>query len=340
MLALLEATGIVAQAPRLDVRLVTDEAEAVLAIVEKHAAGSPIEEADWQDLFGKEGYRRLKQREASLGRAFEDSAFQSFVLSSELGQRRTALRAALAKWKSVDLATAARRAFSYLPERARVRVKVYPSIKPRPNTFVFETRTDPAIFYYLDPAVSPAKFENTLIHEFHHIGHASVCSDTSAAAGVDDQNVAAAISWIGGFAEGRAVLAAAGAADVHPHATSDSSERAIWDRDVARVAENLRRLEEFFLAVAAGGMTEAEQNSRGMGFINTDSVPQGPFYTVGYVMARAIESQLGRNRLVSSSCDARMFLADYNKAAAAINLTAGRKLPIWSPALLDRLAGR
>jgi hypothetical protein len=44
------------------VRLVNDEAEAVLSILAKHAAQQPITEADWQRVFASEGYVRLKQR--------------------------------------------------------------------------------------------------------------------------------------------------------------------------------------------------------------------------------------------------------------------------------------
>jgi hypothetical protein len=328
---------VTAQATRLDVRLVTDEADAVLAILDRRAAGAPIRDSDWQRLFESEGYRRLKLREASLQRAFEDSTFRTFVLSEALLERRAALHEALVKWATVDLRTAAERAFAYLPDHARIRVKVYPSIKPRTNTFVFETRTDPAIFYYLDPAVSPARFENTLIHEFHHIGVASACAEPAPGAPVGDPNIEAALRWIGGFAEGRAVLAAAGAPDVHPHVTSDPSERAVWERDVANVERDMRRLEEFFLALVAGTVAEEEQTRRGMSFVGTESVPQGPLYTVGYVVARTVESQLGRARLVQSTCDPRTSLADYNEAAARLNRTADTKLPLWSDTLLARL---
>jgi hypothetical protein len=337
VLGLLISQSATAQSPRFDVRLITDEADAVLAILDKRSDRLPIEETDWHRLVQSEGYQRLKQREASLQRAFEDSAFQSFVLSATLLDKRTALREALSKWATVDLAAAARRAFAYLPDQARIRVKVYPSIKPRTNTFVFEPRTDPAIFFYLDAAVSPAKFENTLIHEFHHIGHASACPESATDASIAGREVATVVAWMGGFAEGRAVLAAAGSPHVHPHATSDSSERAVWDRDVANLERDMRSLEDFFLALAAGTLSEEEQNRRGMSYVNTETVPQGPFYTVGYVMARTIESQSGRDRLVRSSCDPRMFIADYNEAAARVNRTMERDLPLWSDALLRRL---
>jgi hypothetical protein len=339
VLALLAAGTASAQTARLDVRLVTDEADAVLAILDKRATSAAVTEQDWQRLFSSEGYRRLKQREASLQRAFEDSTFRSFVLSSELLARRAALRAALGEWASVDLMAAARRAFTYLPDHATIRVKVYPSIKPRTNTFVFEPRTDPAIFFYLDPAVSPEKFENILAHEFHHIGLASACPEASIDSTAADRHVRMAVAWMGGFAEGLAVLAAAGAPDVDPHETSDSTERAVWDRDFANVARDMRRLEEFYHAVADGALADAELTRRGMAFVNTDSVPQGPFYTLGYLMARTVEQQFGRERLVASTCEPPRFLADYNQAAVRHNRAARAQLPLWSEALLRRVGG-
>jgi hypothetical protein len=237
-----------------------------------------------------------------------------------------------ADWAAVDLEAAARAAFAYLPAAAAIRVKVYPAIKPQPNTFVFETRTDPAIFFYLDPEVTAAKFHNTLVHEFHHIGIGGICPETP-----DTADAETALAWVGGFAVGRAMLAAAGAPYGHPHATSDSSERVVWDRDVARVSQDLPRLEEFFLAVADGRLRGDEQNRAGMAFINTDTVPQGPFYTVGYIMARTVESELGRDRLVRSSCDQLAFLAEYNEAAASYGRRTGESLPLWSATLLKRL---
>lgn len=325
------------QHPRLDVRLVTDEADAVLALLDRRAAGDSIRAADWDALFATEGYRRLQQRERAMQRAFEDSAFQRFVRSPELLARRDSLRAALAAWSEVDPTTAARRAFAYLPDSASIRVRVYPSIKPAPNTFVFEPRTNPAIFFYLDPAISAAAFENTLAHEFHHIGLGSACAPEPQGPDDLDANVRAAVQWMGAFGEGRAVLAAAGGPDVHPHATSSAAERAVWERDFALVAADMRRLETFFLDVAAGRLADEDaQRRRGMSFIATDDVPQGAFYTVGYLMARTVETELGRDRLVASLCDAPGFLADYQRAARRQN-EHGARLPLWSDTLLARI---
>lgn len=316
---LLYAAQLSAQTPRLEVKLVTDEADAVLAIV---ARGHAATDADWKRLFDSEGYRRLKQREAGMKRAFTDSSFRAFVLDTPLARRAPRLDQALRAWKTVGVNAAAARAFAYLPAHARIRATIYPSIKPRDNTFVWEASTNPAIFFYLDPDITEAQFENTLAHELHHLGVASVCKN-------DDQPLA--VQWMSGFAEGRAMLAAAGDPDVHPHATSRASERAVWDRDYANIAPDMRRMEEFFTDLMTGALTEEEQSKRGYAFVATDSVPQGPFYTVGYFMARAVEKQLGRARLVASLCDPKLFLQDYNRVAIK------HKLPQWSSTFLKKL---
>src|SRR5690606_20869332 len=126
---------------------------------------------------------------------------------------------------------------------------VYPSIKPATNTFVFEPRTNPAIFFYLDPAITAAAFENTLAHEFHHIGMSSACAAEPETQDELDTNVRTAVQWMSAFGEGRAVLAAAGGPDVHPHAASSATERAVWERDFALVETDMRRLEAFFLDI-------------------------------------------------------------------------------------------
>jgi hypothetical protein len=217
------------------VRLVTDEAEAVLNILAKHTASQSINEADWQRVFQSEGYLRLKKRETSMQRSFEDANFKTFVLSNELAQRAPALEETLARWKSADVNSAAGLALAYLPKDAQIRAKIYPVIKPRDNSFVFEVRTDPAIFLYLDPAVNREKFTNTLAHELHHIGYGSSCPAKVTSEQIDKlpANVQTALKLVGAFGEGFAMLAAAGGPDVHPHAVSGADERARWDTDVA-----------------------------------------------------------------------------------------------------------
>ena len=304
--------------------MVTDQAEAVLAILDARAAGRAPDEAAWKHLFATEGYRRLAQRETSLGRPFEESAFREFVLSADLLARAPELRKTLQQWTGVDSAKAARRAFAYLPEAAVIRAKVYPVIKPRTNSFVFEPATNPAIFLYLDPKVSPEKLENTVTHELHHIGVASACPDQK-----DErlpENTRTALGWMTGFAEGRAVLAAAGSPAVHPHAVSDAEERAGWDR-----------LEEFFTSLLDGRLEEKARNEQGMAFISTEKVPQGPYYTVGWTMAALVERRFGRERLVQSVCDPALFLSDYNSAVGESTDPKDAALPRWSDALLARI---
>ncbi len=316
--------------------MVTDEADAVLAILEERAGGRAPTESDWQRLFSSEGYRRLKEREASLQRGFEDTSFKEFVLSADLLARRDALARTLAEWVRVDPAAAARRAFSYLPESAVIRARVYPAIKPKTNSFVFEPRTNPAIFLYLDPKVTPVKLENTLTHELHHIGVGSVCPDEPAAAALRE-TVRTALAWMSRVAEGRAVLAAAGGPDVHPHAASEPPERSVWERDFAKVREDLPRLESFFTAILDGKLGEDETNRQGMSFVSTDDVPQGAYYTVGWLMSATVERELGRKRLVASICDPAMFLRDYHRAARQEAGARGPSPPRWSDRFLGRL---
>lgn len=324
------------QQPALDVRVVTDEADAVLAILDHLAAGREPAESAWQRLFATEGYRRLRQREEAFHRAITDSAFREFVRSPDLLARAPALRATLARWVAADPTAAARAAFLYLPAHARIRATVYPAIKPRTNSFVFEPRTNPAIFLYLDPAVSAPKFANTMAHELHHLGYANACPDPPPDSTVPS-GVRAARDWMGGFAEGRAVLAAAGGPDVHPHATSDSAERAVWERDVALVPRDLARLETFYLDLLEGRLSDEAARERGFTFVATDSVPQGAFYTVGWYMAAVVERELGRERLVATTCDPARFLSDYNRAAARVAARGEPPPPRWSDALLARV---
>lgn len=322
--ASLFGTAARAQQPaRLDVTIVADEAEAVLAILDRISRGAGTTDMHWVGLLSSEGYVRLKKRELAMGRSFEDTTFRSFVLSDATVARGPALRETLDKWTRVDPTAAAARAQAYLPAGTPIRARIYPVIKPRANSFVFETDTDPAIFLYLDPKVSDAQFENTLAHELHHIGYASACREKR-------QGVRA---YMGTFAEGRAVLAAAGAADVHPHATSPAAERAVWERDYAKVAEDMHRLEAYFVAIMDGKLSEEEADRQWLQFVSTDDVPQGAFYTVGYLMAKTIEEQLDRERLVASLCDPVQFVFDYNDAVRL----SGEQLPAWSDDFVRKL---
>ena len=319
----------------IKVSVVTDEADAVLTILAKKQANKVAEGADWQRLFKSEGYVRLKKREAAMRRPFEDSEFKTFVLSDALLERAAALTETLAKWKSADVAGAARLALAYLPKNARIRAKIYPVIKPRDNSFVFDLSTDPAIFLYLDPGLSKEKFENTLAHELHHIGYGTACptKQTQDEVARLPQNVRTVVRYIGAFGEGFAMLAAAGGPDVHPHAVSSVEDRARWDRDVGNFNDELKKVEKFFLDVLAGRLSEEQINEAVSSFFGE----QGAWYTVGWKMCALIENTFSRQALIEAMCDQRKLLQVYNRAATEYNRKSSDKLVLWSPSLLEAI---
>jgi hypothetical protein len=320
---------------QVNLKLVTDEAEAVLNVLAKHRANQSIDEADWQRIFQSEGYVRLKKRETSMQRSFENTDFKTFVLSDAMTQRGPALQEALARWKSADIDGAARMALAYLPKDAQIRAKIYPVIKPRENTFVFEVQQDPAIFFYLNPAESREKFMNTLAHELHHIGYGGSCPLKNTAEEIKKlpANVRIALQLVGAFGEGFAMLAAAGGPDVHPHAVSGAEERARWDKDVANFDADLKKVEQFLLDVVGGKLSEDEIQKIGFSFFGV----QGPWYTVGWKMSVVIEKSFGRARLIEAFCDPRKLLATYNEAAAIYNRKSSRPVVPWSKSLVDAL---
>lgn len=317
----------------VDVRLVTDQPDAVLAILAKRKANQSITEADWQRVFQSESYIRLKKRETSMTRSFEDADFKIFVLSDQLAERSQALEETVARWKRADITGAARLALAYLPKRAQIKAKIYPVIKPRENSFVFEVKTDPAIFLYVDPAVSREKFENTLAHELHHIGYSSGCPTSQTSAEIDKlpPNARGVVRLIGAFGEGFAMLAAAGGPDVHPHAVSNIEERTQWDRDVANFNDDLKKVEKFFLDALENRLTEEEIRNTAFSFFGT----QGPWYTVGWKMSVLIEKTFGRAKLIECICDQRKLLATYNDAATKHNRKSRNPLALWSASVID-----
>jgi hypothetical protein len=322
---------------KVDVRIITDEADAVLAILAKKKSGQPVTDADWQQLFSSEPYKRLKKREAQMRRAFDDQSFRDFVLSERLAQRAGALEKTLAQWKTAEIDGAARRALAYLPPNSRLCAKIYPVIKPRENTFVFETDTDPAIFFFIDPETTREKFENTMAHELHHIGYAANCpsKQTSDEIAKLTPEARSTLEWIGAFGEGFAMLAAAGGPDQHPHAVSKSEDRARWDRDMANFSTDLRKVERFFRDLLDRRLNEEEQRKVGFSFFGV----QGPWYTVGWKMSVLIEKTYGRERLIECICDQRKLLPTYNEAAKKYNATAKEPLPLWDSSILERIAG-
>ena len=318
--------------PAVDVKVITDEADAALAILAKSEGRQTVTEEDWRRLFESEGYVRLKRRETAMRRSFEDADFKTFLLSDAVRTRAPALAETLARWKGADVTRAASLALAYLPKGARISAKIYPVIKPRENSFVFDLDTDPAIFLYLDPAVSRGEFENTLAHELHHIGFGTMCPPK----GVADenaqlpQNLRTVVRYLGAFGEGFAMLAAAGGPDAHPHAASIAAERARWDRDVANFNSDLKRVEQFFLDVLAGRLSEEQVGETASSFYGE----QGPWYTVGWKMCVLIEKTYGRRALIEAMCDQRRLLETYNRAAALRNRKSRETLALWSPSLV------
>jgi hypothetical protein len=276
----------------------------------------------------------LKQREAAMHREFTDADFQKFVLSGDLLQHRAALAQTLAQWKHSDLDAAAQRALDYLPSQAVIRAQVFPVIKPMHNSFVWEQKTNAAIFLYLDPDKTTADVENTVAHELHHIGFASVEAANEKLLDGLSPEAKATVQWMGAFGEGLAMLAAAGSPDVHPHANSKLEDRTRWDSDMKNFNSDLKRVEKFFFDILDGKLkAEDEQNKVGFEFFGV----QGPWYTVGYKMAVTVEKRFGRAQLIAAMLDNRKLLALYNRAAQEQNARGGEPLVLWSPELLKRI---
>ncbi len=309
---------------RLSVEIDPGEADAVLAMT-----AAADRDAAWQRVFGTSGFRRLAARERSMKRELDLEQFRAFAGSPELAARAGALRATVEEWLAIDLATIASRVFGYLPGEARIAATVYPVIKPRDNSFVFFDEDGAAIFVFVDPAVTAAQLDNTVAHELHHVGFASLpdapCKEAAA--------VCAAREWAGAFGEGFAMLAAAGGPDVHPHRASKPADRARWDRDVLRFDEDLRSVEAFLRDVIDGKLDADAARERAMGFFGI----QGPWYTVGYTMAVAIERCAGRAALIEAMRRPWTTLGLYNEVRDRCPTRTGSATARWAPGLVRAL---
>jgi len=317
---------------RIDLKLDTSEADAVLAIIDKSAAHQPVTEDDWKRLFTSEPYTRLKKRETSFRRDFTDNEFKKFVLSDHLAAARSDFHKTLAEWKKADLAVAAERPLAYLPAEAKIRAKVYPMIKPRTNSFVFEATTDPAIFLYLDPAIPQRQFENTVAHELHHIGLSSLAAAYEERIKTLSPEAHKAAQWMGAFGEGMAMLAAAGSPDVSPVADFPQGDQSCWQQDTKIADTELDQINQFFLDIVHGDYKNLEAaDHEAYTFFGY----RGPWYVVGYKMATTIEKQFGRATLVETLKDPRTFVLKYNQAASAINARGDAKMGMFSPEILE-----
>jgi hypothetical protein len=317
----------------LDVRLESDEADAALIILDKRAHSELPTAADWRRLFSSNGYQHLREREDGMRRGFTDSAFTAFLMSDTLLRRAAALDRSLPALERLDVTAAAGRSLKYLPAGTPLRARLYLEIKPTTNSFVFTGRdSTPSIFLYVSPDRSAAQLENTVAHELHHIGVNKACPQPALARATPAQRML--LLYLGAFGEGQAMLAAAGSPTVNPHAADDDTIQARWDRDVAHAPADIDELSRFFASVLDGRVTSAD-------LVEQQAVTyygvQGPWYTVGWLMASTIERELGRDALVGSLCEPTHFIALYNDAARRAD-ARGATLPIWNPSLVTRLA--
>jgi hypothetical protein len=296
----------------LSVSFVPDEARAVLAILDLRAAKQPIPDAAWKTLFNSEGYVRLKKRELSMNRPFDDETFRKFVMSDELLAKREMLARTLDDWLRSDPKRAAGLALAYLPPDATIRASVYPVIKPAKNSFVFERN---AIFMYVEE-IPREEFEATIAHEMHHIGYGTACRDDGKPL---PENLAKFETWLSAFGEGFATLAAAGGPDGPPQRKADV--RVEWEKQLARLDANFAEVATFFETVLDGKLAGDAADKRAFEFFGI----VGPWYTVGYRMAVVIEKTLGRDALIAAMCDQRHLLATYNRAVRQ----SGARLPLW-----------
>jgi len=311
------------------VRFVADEADAVLAILRARRTGISPSQAQWDAVFSSAGYRALLRRETAMGRAFTDSSFRAFVLSDTLLARTPALERTLAAWKTTHVSAAANRALAYLPAGTPLRATVFLEVKPFGNSFVFDLDGTRAIFLYADPTKTTDQIENIVAHELHHTGVAAACTDATDS--TLPPSIRKARDWATAFGEGLAMLAAAGGPDVHPHALDDATTRARWDHDVANFNPDLARLQTFFLDILDGRISADSTRQRGMSFFGI----QGPWYTVGWKMAVAVERAYGRDRLVAIVCRPVDLMAAYNTATRSRGNP--EQLALWSDDLLRRL---
>ena len=196
-------------------------------------------------------------------------------------------------------------------------------------------RGRPALFLAVTPDKTRPQLENTLVHELHHWGLASCCPEPAVRQRLDaaSRPVQFAYEALTAFGEGLAMLAAAGGPNVHPHAVSNREDRERWDRELQSVDRDIKRLESFFLRILDGECaTEQELFQAAMEFFDV----QGPWYTVGWTMAQAVETVRGRNVLIDCMYDLRRLLVAYNEVVAE-RARGAETTAVWSDALIDRL---
>lgn len=274
--------------PRVQLTLDSSEARQALVILHKEQAHQPITADDWKTLFATVPYQWLKAREAFMHRDFADTDFRKFLESPESIARTAEWEETLASMERANMTGLGVRVLEWLPPEAIIHAQVFPEIKPQTNSFVWRNeKGEAAIFLYIEKQTQ-AQFENTVAHECHHIGLASLDAQQQKLLTGLPANVRQTVDWLGAFGEGDAMLAAAGSADLHPHWEDDAAARARWDSDTMHFNEDVVTLTRFFDDILDGKLTGDAAMQKGQTFFGY----QGPWYTVGYEMAALLENAI------------------------------------------------
>ncbi|MBV9270951.1 MAG: hypothetical protein JO165_07655 [Candidatus Eremiobacteraeota bacterium] len=330
------ALFIIGSAPATTISIDDSEARAALAILHKlQQHGIPTQD-DWARLFATRGYERLEQREAQFKVPFTESQFKAFLTSPSTVAQTDSFEKTIDAWTSASLSEMESRARAYLPADSTLRATVYPLIKQRKNSFVYQLDTDPAIMLYVDAAVSQAQFTNTVSHELLHVGDAENCPPPDVRTNENSLSPRqeAMLEWLSAFGEGWAVLAAAPGPNVHPHVADSAADRAVWDTAISHFDGDFQTLQSFFAQISDGTLQGDAISRKGMVYFGD---VQGPWYTVGYRMDVTIERELGRPILINALCDKRVYLQTYNRAAQKVNAREPAALPLWPVRLTDFL---
>ena len=323
--------------PQISLQLDSSEADQAILILDKERSRRPVTEQDWQRLFATLPYRELKAREASVGRDFTDDDFKAFLSSRDALAQLGTWKLTVAAMKRADMAAIGRRILEWLPPGASLRARVFPEIKPRPNSFVWQHKPgEPRAIFLAVQEQSRDSFENTVAHELHHIGLSSLEARQEALLAGLPPPVKLAVGWLSAFGEGEAMLAAAGSAERHPHWEDDAVARARWDSDLMHFNADLKSVQSLMLDIANGKLTtDAEVQKAAEPFWGY----QGAWYTVGYEMAALVEKRFGRKAFEECLIDPRLLLVRYNQVAKEAN-AEGASLEMWSPELMEKLQAR
>ncbi|HEV7785078.1 MAG TPA: hypothetical protein VGQ28_07055, partial [Thermoanaerobaculia bacterium] len=93
--------------PQVQVHVVTDEADAALAVLGERRAIGTVKPASWDRLWQSQGFVRLKNRQESFGVKDVEQGFREFLTSEEAVASLDDLRRAVADWKHLDVTAAA-----------------------------------------------------------------------------------------------------------------------------------------------------------------------------------------------------------------------------------------